>query len=150
VAERFEADPSWPGYAGRTAFTFAVLVPFDHFAHRRRRDPVFRAEPEPRDPETWPYPLDHWEDAGKGLRNVRMPVVEGESNPNVEVVRWLVRVGDPVGRLTPLAHVLMDVATVEIHSPLDGVVRELRVPEGGALTFGAPLCTLAPPPSGWA
>jgi len=55
---------------------------------------------------------------------VKLPDV-GEGVAEAELVAWLVAVGDRVTTASVLAEVLTDKATVEISSPVDGVVLEL-------------------------
>ncbi len=67
---------------------------------------------------------------------VRLPDV-GEGVAEAELVEWRVAVGDHVTTETVLAEVLTDKATVEISSPVSGVVAFLRGEPGETLAVGA-------------
>ncbi|MEO5587671.1 MAG: dihydrolipoamide acetyltransferase family protein, partial [Novosphingobium sp.] len=63
----------------------------------------------------------------------------GEGIAEAEIVAWHVKIGDRIGEDQPLADMMTDKATVEIESPVAGVVMALagevgdRVPIGGVL-----------------
>ncbi len=73
---------------------------------------------------------------------VRMPDL-GEGITEVEVVAWRVQVGDTVAEDQPLADVMTDKATVEIPSPVAGVVATLGGAVGQVMAVGAPLISIA-------
>ena len=50
----------------------------------------------------------------------------GEGIAEAEIVAWHVKVGDRVEEDQPLADMMTDKATVEMESPVAGVVREWR------------------------
>jgi pyruvate dehydrogenase E2 component (dihydrolipoamide acetyltransferase) len=62
-------------------------------------------------------------------RDVKLPDI-GEGVTEGEMVKWLVKVGDTVKADQPIAEVMTDKATVEVPSPVAGVVKELKVKEG--------------------
>ncbi|QBS38319.1 2-oxo acid dehydrogenase subunit E2 [Thermaerobacter sp. FW80] len=66
----------------------------------------------------------------------RLPDV-GEGIHEGEIVRWLVKPGDRIQEDQPLVEVQTDKATVEIPSPVAGVVRELRAKEGDVVPVGS-------------
>ncbi|QIA27518.1 2-oxo acid dehydrogenase subunit E2 [Thermaerobacter sp. PB12/4term] len=66
----------------------------------------------------------------------RLPDV-GEGIHQGEIVRWLVKPGDRVREDQPLVEVQTDKATVEIPSPVAGVVLELRGNEGDVVQVGS-------------
>jgi 2-oxoisovalerate dehydrogenase E2 component (dihydrolipoyl transacylase) len=68
----------------------------------------------------------------------------GEGLTEAELVQWLVRPGDTVAVDAPLAEVETAKATVEVPSPLAGVVAELHGAEGSTIAVGAPLVTVRP------
>ncbi len=72
---------------------------------------------------------------------VKVPDV-GEGVAEVEIVSWSVAVGDTVSRLQTVAEVMTDKATVEVPSPVDGVVAELGGAVGDVLLVGSPLIRL--------
>jgi 2-oxoisovalerate dehydrogenase E2 component (dihydrolipoyl transacylase) len=66
----------------------------------------------------------------------------GEGLTEAELVQWLVRPGDPVAVDAPVAEVETAKATVEVPSPLAGIVAELHGTEGSTIPVGAPLITV--------
>ncbi|MFT4659081.1 MAG: 2-oxoisovalerate dehydrogenase E2 component (dihydrolipoyl transacylase) [Candidatus Aldehydirespiratoraceae bacterium] len=66
---------------------------------------------------------------------VKLPDV-GEGVAEAELVEWLVEVGDHVDEETPLAEVLTDKATVEISSPVNGLVTFLSGNPGDLIAVG--------------
>ncbi len=69
---------------------------------------------------------------------IRMPDV-GEGVAEAELVEWHVKPGDPVREDMVLAAVMTDKATVEIPSPVDGVVLWLGAEIGDTVAVKAPL-----------
>jgi 2-oxoisovalerate dehydrogenase E2 component (dihydrolipoyl transacylase) len=65
----------------------------------------------------------------------------GEGLEDGEVVTWLVAEGDEVALNQPLVEVETAKATVEIPSPVAGVVASLRASEGSSVRVGEPLVT---------
>ncbi|MFT4027182.1 MAG: dihydrolipoamide acetyltransferase family protein [Novosphingobium sp.] len=63
----------------------------------------------------------------------------GEGIAEAEIVAWHVKVGDRVGEDQPLADMMTDKATVEIESPVAGVVRKLAGEVGDMVPIGAVL-----------
>ena len=72
---------------------------------------------------------------------VRLPDV-GEGVAEAELVSWLVAVGDTITPESVLAEVLTDKATVEISSPVGGLVTALHGEPGDTLAVGAPFVTV--------
>jgi 2-oxoisovalerate dehydrogenase E2 component (dihydrolipoyl transacylase) len=72
---------------------------------------------------------------------VKLPDV-GEGVAEAELVSWLVAVGDRVTTSSVLAEVMTDKATVEISSPVDGVVSELLGQPGDVLAVGGAFVTI--------
>ncbi|MDB5421735.1 MAG: branched-chain alpha-keto acid dehydrogenase subunit [Brevundimonas sp.] len=73
-----------------------------------------------------------------GLYLFRLPDV-GEGVAEAEIVAWLVKVGDTVEEDQNIAEVMTDKATVEISSPVAGVVTAIHGEVGGMLPVGAVL-----------
>jgi 2-oxoisovalerate dehydrogenase E2 component (dihydrolipoyl transacylase) len=71
-----------------------------------------------------------------GVHVVRLPDV-GEGVAEAELVEWHVSVGDTVTTESVLAEVMTDKATVEISSPVDGVVAALYGEPGEVLAIGS-------------
>lgn len=66
----------------------------------------------------------------------------GEGLHEAEIVNWLVKNGDRVEADQPVAEVQTDKATVEITTPVSGIVLSLPVEEGGTVRVGETLVTL--------
>ena len=69
---------------------------------------------------------------------MKLPDV-GEGVAEAEIVSWLVAVGDEVTPNSVLAEVLTDKATVEVSSPVTGVVAALHGEPGDVLAVGSDL-----------
>lgn len=69
---------------------------------------------------------------------ITMPDV-GEGVAEAELVEWNVKPGDPVHEDMVLAAVMTDKATVEIPSPVAGIVTWLAVTVGNTVPVKAPL-----------
>jgi 2-oxoisovalerate dehydrogenase E2 component (dihydrolipoyl transacylase) len=71
----------------------------------------------------------------------RLPDV-GEGIAEAEIVEWHVAVGDQIAEEQPLVDVLTDKATVELTSPVSGVVLERGGEEGQEIAVGSDLVVL--------
>ncbi len=60
----------------------------------------------------------------------------GEGVHEGEITKWLVQAGDPIKADQPMVEVMTDKATVEIPSPVTGIVSELMVKEGQTIEVG--------------
>ncbi|WP_336001588.1 dihydrolipoamide acetyltransferase family protein [Halorientalis halophila] len=60
----------------------------------------------------------------------------GEGVAEGEIVQWLVEPGDPVSEDQPVAEVETDKAVVEVPSPVNGTVKELRAEAGEVVPVG--------------
>lgn len=63
----------------------------------------------------------------------------GEGIHEGEITKWLVKVGDPINADQPMVEVMTDKATVEIPSPVTGVIEELFAKEGQTIEVGKTL-----------
>lgn len=72
----------------------------------------------------------------------------GMSTTDVDIVEWLVSVGDRVRRGQALALVESDKAQIEIEASEDGVVVEILAAPGATIPVGAPIARLEGNPSG--
>ncbi len=72
---------------------------------------------------------------------VKLPEI-GEGVTEGELVKWLVKVGDSVKPDQPVAEVMTDKATVEVPSPVSGVVKELKFKEGDVIKIESIMLTL--------
>lgn len=70
-----------------------------------------------------------------GLREFKMPDV-GEGLTEAEILKWYVQPGDTVTDGQVVCEVETAKAAVELPIPYDGVVRELRFPEGTTVDVG--------------
>jgi 2-oxoisovalerate dehydrogenase E2 component (dihydrolipoyl transacylase) len=66
----------------------------------------------------------------------------GEGTTEAEIVAWHVAVGDRIEEDQPLADVMTDKATVEMTSPVSGVVASLHGELGDMAPVGSPLATI--------
>ncbi|QDH72379.1 2-oxo acid dehydrogenase subunit E2 [Brevundimonas sp. M20] len=87
---------------------------------------------------TQPSPLEGEGLAGAANYVFKLPDV-GEGTAEAELVGWHVKVGDAVSEDQILADVMTDKATVEITSPVSGVVVALHGEPGQASAVGGPL-----------
>jgi 2-oxoisovalerate dehydrogenase E2 component (dihydrolipoyl transacylase) len=67
--------------------------------------------------------------------NVTMPQL-GESVTEGTIGKWLKQKGDTVAKYEPLVEVITDKVNSEIPSPSDGVLLDIRVPEGETVRVG--------------
>ena len=66
----------------------------------------------------------------------------GEGLTEGEIARWLVREGETVAENDPIVEIQTDKATVEIGSPVDGVLLRILVAEGAVAPVGATLAVI--------
>lgn len=71
----------------------------------------------------------------------RLPDI-GEGIAEAEVVAWHVKIGDTVAEDAPLADMMTDKATVEMESPVSGIVRELAGEVGDSIPIGSTLVVI--------
>ena len=71
----------------------------------------------------------------------RLPDI-GEGIAEAEIVTWHVKVGDRVEEDGKLADVMTDKATVEMESPVSGVVVQVAGAEGDMIAIGSPLVVI--------
>jgi len=76
-----------------------------------------------------------------GKFTFRLPDI-GEGIAEAEIVTWHVKVGDRVEEDGKLADVMTDKATVEMESPVSGVVLEVAGAEGDMIAIGSPLVVI--------
>ena len=70
----------------------------------------------------------------------KMPDI-GEGVVEAEITAWHVAVGDRVSEEDPIADAMTDKATIELTSPVDGVITALGCEEGDMLAVGAMLAS---------
>ncbi len=66
----------------------------------------------------------------------------GEGIHEGEITKWLVKVGDTIQADQPMVEVMTDKATVEIPSPVTGVVEKVNAKEGETIEVGKVLLTI--------
>ena len=76
-----------------------------------------------------------------GRYTFRLPDI-GEGIAEAEIVAWHVHVGDRIEEDGRLADMMTDKATVEMESPVAGVVLELAGEAGDKVAIGAPLAVI--------
>ena len=72
----------------------------------------------------------------------RLPDI-GEGIAEAEIVAWHVKVGDRIEEDGKIADVMTDKATVEMESPVTGIVLEVAGAEGDMIAIGSPLVVIA-------
>jgi len=75
------------------------------------------------------------------IKNVELPEI-GEGVNEGELVTWLVKVGDSISVDQAIAELMTDKATVEVPSPIAGIVKELKFKEGDTIEVGKALITV--------
>ena len=73
-----------------------------------------------------------------GTYRFKLPDI-GEGVVEAEITAWHVAVGDTVGEDDPIADAMTDKATIELTSPVDGIIGKLACGEGEMLAVGAVL-----------
>ena len=66
----------------------------------------------------------------------------GEGVAEAEITAWHVAIGDSVSEEDPIADAMTDKATIELTSPVDGVIKSVACEAGDKLAVGAVLVTL--------
>lgn len=66
----------------------------------------------------------------------------GEGVVEAEITAWHVAIGDSVSEEDPIADAMTDKATIELTSPVDGVIKSIACEAGDMLAVGAVLVTL--------
>ncbi len=77
-----------------------------------------------------------------GAFQFKLPDI-GEGTAEAEIVAWHVKVGDKVKEDQPLVDMMTDKATVELSSPVEGIVQSLGGEIGKKAAVGSVLVTLA-------
>ncbi len=76
-----------------------------------------------------------------GVHLYKLPDI-GEGVVEAEITAWHVKVGDTVSEEDPIADAMTDKATIELTSPVDGVIKSIACEEGDMLAVGAVLVEL--------
>ena len=67
----------------------------------------------------------------------------GESVTEAVIERWLKQVGDRVEKYEPLAEVVTDKVSMEMPSPVEGVLTDILVDAGQTIAMGAEIAEIA-------
>ena len=67
----------------------------------------------------------------------------GESVTEAVIERWLKQVGDHVEKYEPLAEVVTDKVSMEMPSPVDGILVDILVDAGQTIPMGAEIAEIA-------
>lgn len=73
-----------------------------------------------------------------GIYLYKLPDI-GEGVVEAEITAWHVKIGDTVSEEDPIADAMTDKATIELTSPVDGVIKSIACEEGDMLAVGAVL-----------
>jgi len=76
-----------------------------------------------------------------GIHLYKLPDI-GEGVVEAEITAWHVQVGDIVSEEDPIADAMTDKATIELTSPVDGVIKSIACEEGDMLAVGGVLVEL--------
>jgi pyruvate dehydrogenase E2 component (dihydrolipoamide acetyltransferase) len=79
--------------------------------------------------------------ASSGSTDVKLPEL-GEGVTEGELVKWTVNVGDTVKADQTVAEIMTDKATVEVPSPVAGIVKELKFKKGEIIKVESVILTL--------
>ncbi|MFM6929325.1 MAG: 2-oxo acid dehydrogenase subunit E2 [Bdellovibrio sp.] len=80
--------------------------------------------------------------AGGKSQDIKLPEL-GEGVTEGELVKWLVKSGDTVKADQAIAEVLTDKATVEVPTPVAGIVGDLKFKAGDVVKVGSTMITLS-------
>lgn len=68
----------------------------------------------------------------------------GESVTEATIARWLKKAGDTVANDEPLVELETDKVTLEVNAPSQGILTEVKQPQGSVVKVGQELCVLSP------
>ena len=66
----------------------------------------------------------------------------GMDTTEVEILKWIVKVGDNVKKGDPVAEIEFEKATTEIESEVSGVIEEILFKEGDIVDVGSVICRI--------
>lgn len=76
------------------------------------------------------------------VQNIKLPEL-GEGVTEGELVKWTVNIGDSVKADQTVAEIMTDKATVEVPTPIAGVVKELKFKKGDVIKVESVIMTLS-------
>ncbi|MEJ5976363.1 2-oxo acid dehydrogenase subunit E2 [Novosphingobium sp. PS1R-30] len=135
------------GEVGDTVAIGSPLVVIETEGGEAYAEPAPAAEPEPKakpavnSAPARAEPVEAPAASGKGRFVFRLPDI-GEGIAEAEIVAWHVKVGDRIEEDSPIADMMTDKATVEMESPVTGVVREIAGEVGATVAIGSPLVVI--------
>ena len=75
------------------------------------------------------------------MTTIDLPQV-GESVTEGTIQKWLKKPGDKISKYDPLVEVETDKVTMEVPSPVNGVMGTIIAQEGSTIPMGAPICEM--------
>ena len=66
----------------------------------------------------------------------------GMDTTEVEILKWIVKVGDNVKKGDPIAEIEFEKATTEIESEVSGIIEEILFKEGDIVDVGSVICRI--------
>ncbi len=75
------------------------------------------------------------------LKEIQLPEL-GEGVAEGEMIKWLVKIGDKVSADQAIAEIMTDKASVEVPTPVAGIVREFKLKEGDVAKVGVTMIIL--------
>ena len=66
----------------------------------------------------------------------------GMDTTEVEILKWIVKVGDNVKKGDPIVEIEFEKATTEIESEVSGVIEEILFKEGDIVNVGSVICRI--------
>ncbi len=66
----------------------------------------------------------------------------GMDTTEVEILKWIVKVGDNVKKGDPVAEIEFEKATTEIESEVSGIIEEILFKEGDIVDVGSVICRI--------
>ncbi len=75
------------------------------------------------------------------LKEIQLPEL-GEGVTEGEMIKWLVKVGDKVSADQAIAEIMTDKASVEVPTPVAGVIKEFKLKEGDVAKVGVTMAIL--------
>ncbi len=75
------------------------------------------------------------------LKEIQLPEL-GEGVTEGEMIKWLVKIGDKVAADQAIAEIMTDKASVEVPTPVAGIVKEFKLKEGDVAKVGITMMVL--------
>ncbi|MGZ3772392.1 MAG: 2-oxo acid dehydrogenase subunit E2 [Pseudobdellovibrionaceae bacterium] len=114
----------------------STMITLNGAGAQAKAAPTAAAAPAPANTPTAPSAT-----GGGKVQDIKLPEL-GEGVTEGELVKWLVKPGDSVKADQTVAEVLTDKATVEVPTPVAGIVKELKFKSGEVVKVGSTMLTL--------